>query len=150
VPVADAPGGGALVDAHGAVVGMTSAVASEDGLETAIPIDVVHRVAEDLIAHGRARHVWLGVEGSDVDLPAAKDLDIAGGAMIERVVDDSPAALAGVAAGDVVVEVDGEPVGSMSDLIAALRLHEPGEVVVLSVRRGNETVLVQLTLGERA
>ena len=64
--------------------------------------------------------------------------------------DAGPAAAAGLLAGDVVVSLDGEAVSSMSDLIAALRLRHPGDVVVLSVHRGDHVVVVQLTLAERA
>lgn len=142
--------GAALLDAHGAVVGLTSGAPSGTRFGAAIPIDLVRRVADQLIEHGRARHVWLGIEGGDVDAEAARTMGVAGGAAVTMVVAGGPAAEAGLVDGDVVVAVDGTAVQSMSDLIAALRPHMPGDVVALSVHRGGEVVVVEVTLVERA
>lgn len=149
VPLTADTAGGALVDSHGAVVGLITAASPNGPLGAATTVDVVHRVAEELIAHGKARHVWLGVEGSDLDRDDAASLDLPGGASVNRVVDGSPASAAGLLAGDVIVGVDGEDIGSMADLIAALRPHMPGDVVALSLRRGTEALVVQVTLAER-
>lgn len=161
-PLADGVDGGPLVDDSGAVVGITSEVpattgsgvrtssATGDALGVATPIDVARRISDEIIDHGRPRHVWLGVEGSDLDAAAAVELGIAGGASISRVVPDGPAERAGVLKGDVIVAVGEEPVGSMSDLIAALRLHEPGDEVTVSLRRGDDAVSARVALAERS
>ena len=149
VPLGAGAEGGALLDAHGAVVGMTGAPSPGDGLAAATPIDVVQRVADQLIEHGRARHVWLGIEGNDLSSADAMAMAQAGGARINLVLDGSPAAAAGLRAGDVVVAAGDHDVGSMSDLITALRLHLPGDAVALVVRRGAETVTIEVVLAER-
>ena len=149
VPLAAGSEGGALLDAHGAVVGMTGAPSPGAGLAAATPIDVVQRVADQLIEHGRPRHVWLGIEGRDLSSADAMAMAQAGGARINLVLDGSPAAVAGLRVGDVVVAVGEKDVATMSDLIAALRLHLPGDVVSLAVRRGEERLTIEVTLAER-
>ncbi len=148
-----ASSGGALLDVRGAVVGVTSDIPAAEGDRpvrgVAMPIDLAVHVADQIIEHGHALHVWLGIEGTDVSSADALDLGIAGGASVTRVIDASPAAAAGFAAGDVVVAIDGETVDSMSHLIAALRIHQPGDEVTLSVRRGDATVPITVTLDER-
>ncbi len=153
VPHADAHGG-ALLDDSGALIGIARAVpATDDGADdwygVATPIDLAVRAADEIIEHGHVRHVWLGIEGTDLDAEAASAMSLAGGATIEDVVTDSPAAASDLRAGDVVVRVGDEPVHTMSELIAALRRHEPGDEVVLGVRRGDEALEVTVALGER-
>lgn len=152
--------GGPLLDAGGAVVGITHAFpASEDDeastlvggemLGVATPIDLARRIADQIIEHGHARHVWLGVEGTDVSSAAAGDLGIAGGALVTSVVEASPAATAGLIDGDVIIEVEGESVESMSDLIGALRSRDPGDEITVVVRRGAESVSLRVELAEK-
>lgn len=149
VPLGAGAGGGALVDVHGAVVGLTSGLPSATDLGMATPIDIVVRVADDIVEHGRARHVWLGIEGTDMPLEDARDRSITGGAVVKRIMDASPAAAAGLLAGDVVVRVDEEAIGSMTELIAVLRRRAPGDDVVLRVHRGSEVLQISLQLAER-
>src|SRR5258708_2534376 len=78
-PISPGSSGGALLDAGGAVIGLTTAVATADGaqgLDFATPIDIAHSSAEQLIAGGKVVHVWLGIEGTDVDPTTAKELAI--------------------------------------------------------------------------
>lgn len=137
-PFAPGTAGGALVDATGAVVGVASGQTGEDGgtpVGMATPIDLARLVAEQLIGEGHASHVWLGVHGTDLEPDEAAALELRGGAVVDHVVDGGPAARAGIRPGDVVVGLDGEATPSMAVLIARLQLHEPGDEVVLDVRR---------------
>lgn len=143
--VVDAPfrpgsAGAALVAADGTVVGVAAGMAGPGAGGVATPIELVLHVADQLISRGEARHVWLGLHGSDAP---------AGGAVVDDVVAGGPADRAGLVAGDVVRAVDGEPVRSMASLIVALRLHLPGDVVVLAVERGGERRDVRVDLGSR-
>ncbi len=151
-PFPDGSGGGTLVDAHGAVVGLASDIPGATGDQrrgVAMPVDLAMHVADQIIDHGHARHVWLGIEGSDLSSDDALALGIAGGASIKTVVADSPAATAGLSPGDVVVALDGDRVESMSQLIAALRLHQPGDTISFTVRRDGGEVPLTVVLGER-
>jgi S1-C subfamily serine protease len=107
-----------------------------------VPVRTVRSVADKIIANGHAQHGWLGVEGTN----AAVDTSPSGGALIERVVDASPASLGGLQPADVVVSFDGEPVATMGDLVVAVRERAPGAVVSVDVmRNGTPTdVLVEL------
>jgi putative serine protease PepD len=140
-PFGPAATGGALVGLDGTVAGIATAAVAEGHAGMATPIELVVHVAEQLIRHGRARHVWLGLHGTDSG---------GEGAVVEDVMAGSPAAAAGLAPGDVVVEVDGEATPSMAELIAALRLHLPGDLVTLRVDRDGETRDVRVHLASRA
>jgi S1-C subfamily serine protease len=145
--------GGALVDASGAVIAIPTAIGVSDvgaeGLGFATPIDVARSVAEDIITTGRAVHVWLGVQGSDLDPRTAGDLGVDGGARVEEVVDGSPAAEAGVVPTDVIVAVEDEAVASMSGLVLSLRERKPGDEVALDVVRAGDHHRVVVGLVER-
>ncbi|HUR18192.1 MAG TPA: trypsin-like peptidase domain-containing protein [Acidimicrobiales bacterium] len=152
-PIAPGSSGGALVDGGGAVIGVTTAIAvsevGAEGLGFATPIDIARDVADQIIAGGRAVHVWLGVEGEDVAASVAKELGVAGGAMIRSVRPDSPAGEAGMARRDVIVSVDGNPVRSMGALKVQLRTHRPGDEVTLAFHRAKQARFLKVKLAER-
>jgi S1-C subfamily serine protease len=152
-PIAPGSSGGALLDDDGAVIGITTAVAVGDapgeGLGFATPIDLARSVADQLITTGKAVHVWLGVEGSDLDAKTASDLGVEGGAMVGQVKPDSPAARAGLAPRDVVVAIDGKSVKSMGELIVALRTRRPGDSINVQFHRDRQKTAVKVTLTER-
>jgi S1-C subfamily serine protease len=153
-PIAPGSSGGALVDGAGAVIGITTAMAVSDvgaeGLGFATPIDIARDVADQLITTGRVVHVWLGIDGEDLDRNRADAMGVTGGAVVKGVKGDSPAALAGLSASDVIVGIDGRPIASMSGLVVALRSHKPGQIVKLTVRHDGAKVRdVTATLAER-
>ena len=139
--------GGALVDARGRLIGINSAIATlggnggqsgNIGLGFAIPIDEAKRVADALIAGRSVEHAVLGVQVGD-----APD----GGALIGPVSPGSGAAEAGIREGDVVTKVGDRTVEDGTDLTAAIRAQQPGDVVTLTVRRGGETLTLEAKLG---
>jgi S1-C subfamily serine protease len=145
--------GGALADGDGDVVGMCVRLESEDGIGMAgyaVPIDVATAVADDLVAHGRIRRAWLGVEGDNLDADEAAELGLDGGAVVEQVANGGPADASGLASGDVVVAVDGVPVNSMEDLAAAVSAHRPGQRVILAYRRDGSDGIAVVILAEKA
>jgi S1-C subfamily serine protease len=152
-PIAPGSSGGALLDAAGRVIGITTAVAMTDtgaeGFGFATPIDTARSVAEQLIATGKVVTVWLGVEGADLDGVTAFELNVDGGAIIERVKADSPAERAGLAPRDVIVSVDGQPMKSMGMLAVAVRAHRPGDVITLDVVRDKQRHGMKVTVAER-
>jgi S1-C subfamily serine protease len=152
-PIAPGSSGGALVDAYGRVVGITTALAMTDtgaeGFGFATPVDAARSAAEQLIATGKVVTVWLGVEGSDLDGATAIELHVDGGALIERVKAESPAERAGLAPRDVIVGVNGKPVTSMGMLVVAVRAHRPGEVCSLEIVRDQQRHGMKVTLAER-
>lgn len=151
-PIAPGSSGGALVDASGAVVGIVTAVASDASgrFGFATPIDLAHRVANDLIEEGRARHGWLGVHGTDLTPDQLAELGLEGGALVRRVADGGPAARAGLEAEDVITQVDGEPIHSMPALVLELRERKPGDRVTVGYVRDGRSGTARVTIGDRS
>jgi S1-C subfamily serine protease len=152
-PIAPGSSGGALLDAGGRVIGITTAVAMTDtgaeGFGFATPIDAARSAAEQLITTGKVVTVWLGVEGSDLDGATARELNVDGGAIVERVVAGSPAERAGLAARDVILRVDSQPVTSMNVLVRAVRAHRPGDVITVEIVRDKQRHGMTITAAER-
>jgi S1-C subfamily serine protease len=152
-PIAQGSSGGALIDPDGDVVGITTAVAVNDqgpqGLGFATPIDIAHDAADQLISGHRVTHVWLGASGADIDGATASQLGVAGGAVVEQVAGNSPAARAGIQVSDVITQVDGRGVSSMGSLIAALGAHRPGDWVSVSFMHNNRMHTTTTQLIER-
>lgn len=145
--------GGALVNMNGQLVGVNSAIAtlggeSPDaqsgsiGLGFAIPVDQAKRIADELIATGKASHASLGVQvTSDKGTPGAKVVDVvAGGA----------AAAAGVPKNVVVTKVDDRPINSADALVAAVRSRAPGDKITLTFQdpAGGGSRTLPVTLGK--
>lgn len=143
--------GGPLVDDTGSVIGVTTAFPenASGSVGYAVPIDIARLVAESLVETGSVVRVWLGIEGQEVDATTARSRDIDGGVVVRRVVGKSPAATAGLAAGDVILAVDGRPTTTMTALVVMLRTRQPGDDVELSLLRGSERVTVVAELLER-
>jgi S1-C subfamily serine protease len=135
--VLDGTEGAALVDAAGAVVGLTTGVGAASGVR-AVSIDLARVVGADIVATGSAAHPWLGIEGRDLDPDRAADWGVQGGAELASVVDDGPADQAGLVAADVVTQVGDHPVTSMGDLITELRHLDPGDEIRIGYLREGE------------
>ncbi len=146
--------GGPLVNAQGEVVGINTVIASENGFNQgygfAIPIDLAREVIDDLIEHGEVRRAVIGVLINPVTSADAKyyQLDRVAGAKVQNFsAEDSPARLAGLEPGDVILGVEGQSVMSVPDVQRRIRQYEPGESVLLQiVRRDKTRDEVQVTL----
>jgi S1-C subfamily serine protease len=142
--------GGALADSRGRVVGINTAVAGI-GLGLAVPIDATTRqILAALMRDGRVRRAYLGVVGGSRPLPAALAHDLGRGRALEvvQLLDQSPAAAAGVRPGDLIVELDGRPIQGVGDLQRLLVGELVGRRVDLRVARGSKLVELPLTPAE--
>ncbi|MFD1213459.1 S1C family serine protease [Arthrobacter sp. GCM10027362] len=144
--------GGALVNTAGELIGVNVAIASssEDsgsiGVGFAIPSNYAHRVAQELIADGKASHGYLGVT---VTAKAAEDSSqFSVGAAVAEVVSGSPAADAGIRKGDVITAVENRPIEDSQSLTAAIREHTSGSKVTVTLLRDGSQRNVEVTLGE--
>lgn len=148
--------GGPLVNIRGEVVGMNTAIASENGLSQgygfAVPIDLASLVAEDLIRYGRWRRAVLGVSIDPVlvEDSEAFNLPYIGGAVVQGFSPTSLAQRAGVAAGDVIVSLEGEEVRHVNELQRLVARHRPGDRVKLEVIRYGERRAFEVQLVEAA
>jgi serine protease Do len=145
--------GGPLFDGSGAVIGVNSQIYSQSGgfqgLSFAIPIDVALKVKNQIVATGKATHGRLGVTVQDVNQTLAESFGLKrpGGALVANVTRDSAAAAAGLRAGDVVLEVNGEPVERSGMLSSLIGLSSPGEKVRLKVWRDKAAREIEVKLG---
>jgi len=135
--------GGPLVDAVGEVIGVNSSIYSPSGgsvgLGFAIPIDRARRVVEDLLAHGKARRPWIGVKAEVPQLTGTNAREaLAGGAVVQSVVPGSPAAAAGIQAGDVLVRSRDRVLRNAYDWEAELLELRVGDSAPLVVKRGGQ------------
>ena len=144
--------GGPLIDLRGRVVGINSAISGPRfiGYGFAVPIEMAQRVASDLVAYGHVRRPRLGVGIHDVTEVDAEvyGLDDISGAEVIYVEPNSAAAAAGVLAGDVVTQLDGEAVRNATALTARLALFQPGEEIEIMVMRAGEPRRLTARLGE--
>ncbi|MEO7556955.1 MAG: PDZ domain-containing protein, partial [Acidimicrobiales bacterium] len=142
--------GGPLTDDQGVVVGLLATATSGGIGGNAVPIATALSVGEDIAEDGFARHVWLGIEGSDLDATRAAELHLTGGARVSHVNEQSPAAGCDLRDGDVITAVDGREVTSMSDLVVSLSAHRPGDTIVVEYWRDSELRTATATLVERS
>ena len=162
--------GGPLINSHGEVIGINSAIYTPSGTTAgigfAIPVNTAKRIAHDLMTEGRVRQAFLGAQTLSVGgwLSEALDLPVQEGLLIEEVTKGGPAAAAGLhggdraaqagmqrimIGGDVIVAIDGQKIGSQSDMNLVLNRKRPGDTVRVTVYRGGKKMDVPVKLGER-
>jgi S1-C subfamily serine protease len=139
--------GGALVDIKGRVIGINDQIASSSGdnagVGFAIPIDTAYDVAQRIINHQSLDVGFLGIASGD------DPTDGEPGALVTQVTPGSPAASAGIKVGDIINQIDDQPVRSYMELVAQVRRHRPNDKIQLKLRRGDDTITVSVTLGKR-
>src|SRR5690606_7591781 len=145
--------GGPLLNLAGEVIGINSQIFTNSGgsigLSFAIPVDVARNVITQLRDSGTVRRGYLGVGYEDVSpsLAEAFNLNLPHGALVNRVVAGSPAAVAGIRTGDVVTSVDGQAVRTGADLPYLVGLLLPGTEITLGLVRNGEPLELSLELG---
>ena len=161
--------GGPLLNSHGEVIGINSAIYTPSGTTAgigfAIPISTARQIAQDLISEGRVRRATMGVEAR-VLTPAVAEalgLPVSEGLLLERVNSGGPAAGAGLRGGDrtailglrrillggdVVTAIDGRPIAGQMDLNLALNRKRPGDTVKVEYYRGKQKMQAQVTLSD--
>ena len=133
--------GGPLFNTRGEVVGINSQIYSRSGgyqgVSFAIPIDVANRIKNQIVATGKVEHARLGVAVQEVNQAFANSfkLDKPEGALVSTVENGSPADKAGLQPGDVIRQVNGQPIVSSGDLPAVIGLATPGDTVKLGIWR---------------
>jgi serine protease Do len=146
--------GGPLFNMAGEVVGINSQIYSRTGgymgLSFAIPIEVAMKIKDDLLKYGKVQRGRLGVVIQPVtpDLAESFGLDKARGALVSTVEPGSPAAKAGVQAGDIILAVDGRSVTESIDLPRIIGETRPGSAVALQLWRKGTTREIRATIGE--
>jgi S1-C subfamily serine protease len=162
--------GGPLIDTHGEVIGINSAIYTPSGTTAgigfAIPINTAKLIANDLMTEGKVRRAYLGVKTIPVAgwLAEALDLPVQEGLLVDSTIKGSPAAVAGIhggdkvaqagmrrimIGGDVIVGIEGQKVSNQFDIDYILNRKRPGDTVTITLYRGAKKLDVPVKLGER-
>lgn len=146
--------GGPLVNSRGQVIGINAFILSStggsQGVGFAIPINTARRVIDEIIQFGRVRDVWVGIAIQEITPGLAQRLRLpdAEGVLASYVEPDSPAARAGVRAGDIILGVDGENVRNIGEARRAIFGARVGDVITLTITRGVAKMDFEVTLEE--
>ena len=147
--------GGALVNTHGELVGINTAIASQTGSYAgyafAVPVSIVQKVVADIKQFGVVQRAVLGVEIGNIDDKLAKDknLKTMDGAYVDKVVDQSAAKTAGVKEGDVINNVNGVAVKSVAELQEQIGRYRPSDKITIDVLRNNSVLKLNVILKNR-
>jgi S1-C subfamily serine protease len=155
--------GGPLVNDRGEVIGINTAIIGESyrGVSFAIPSNVAKRISDEIITTGKMNRGWLGVyfrssldweqqQGTDRIINDLGEIQRKRtGVVIHQVLEDSPAAKAGLQFGDLLVAVAGEPVKSVEEAIFWIGNQSPGSVIALTILRDGDQQVIDVTIGDR-
>jgi Do/DeqQ family serine protease len=143
--------GGALVDTSGNLLGINTAIYSRSGgsmgIGFAIPVATAKLVLEGIVKDGQVTRGWIGVEPNDLSPELAETFGVKAkeGVIITGVLQDGPAARAGIKPGDVITQVAGKPVSNVSDLLSSVAALKPGTASKFSVLRRDSQVELAVT-----
>jgi len=153
-PINPGNSGGALVNDHGDLIGINTAILSHSegnqGIGFAIPVAVARKVTDQILRNGKVTRAYLGVMSEEVTpaLAAAFHEKEVGGALVAEVTPDSPASRAGIEKGDIILSVNGKPVNDSAQLRMTISLMQPGASVSLKVLRDGAEREVSAHLAE--
>ncbi|MFP6769440.1 MAG: trypsin-like peptidase domain-containing protein [Planctomycetaceae bacterium] len=146
--------GGPLVDMSGRVVGINTAIAtstrSSAGVGFAVPVNMVRWVSRQLIDNGSVKRAWLGVGVRPVDAKVARkfDVKIGQGAIVGQVMQESPAARAGLVTDDIILKFNNQVVNGPRSLQGIVERLEVGKTYAMSVRRSGKARPIKVTVAE--
>jgi len=154
--------GGALVDANGLLMGINPAIYSRSGgnmgIGFAVPVSTATQIMAALIKDGKVTRGWIGVEPRPLSAEIAESFGIAKdkstgalpqGVLINGVLQNSPAAKAGIQPGDLILKVAGHVVADVPEMLTRVAALKPGEAASLSIQRSGKLIEIQVTPGTR-
>jgi serine protease DegQ len=147
--------GGALVDTNGNLLGINTAIYSRSGgsmgIGFAIPVATAKMVLEGIVKDGQVTRGWIGVEPNDLSPELAETFDVKAkeGVIITGVLQNGPAAQAGVRPGDVIVSIADKPIGDVTQLLSIVASLKPGTVAPFTIERKNQKMELNVTPGVR-
>lgn len=154
-PVNRGNSGGALVNTRGELVGINAAIASNTGsyagYSFAIPVNIVKKVVNDFITFGEIQRAYIGVTIRDIDSQFAREIGLEApqGVYVVSVVEQSSAADADIRAEDIILEIDGRQINTVSRLLESIGQRNPGDKVMVKLRRGGRIIDKEVLLKNR-
>jgi len=154
-PINRGNSGGPTFDLKGRVVGVNTAIFSPNGgsvgIGFAIPAKIAKETVAQIIANGSVTRGWLGIQLQEVttEIAAALGLKERGGVLVAEVLDETPAAKAGLLSGDLILGIEDEAVASSNELSRRVAAFSPGEKIKLNVLREGVEKTLNVTLGQR-
>lgn len=140
--------GGPLVNIYGEVIGINTAILTPTGgsigIGFAIPINKAKRLLQSLVKYGEIKWPWIGIYMQELTPELAEKFEVEKGVLVADVVSDSPAEKAGIKPGDVIQEVNGQPVETPLDLKEAVLKTEIGEKIKIVLVREGKRIEVEL------
>ncbi|HUA82587.1 MAG TPA: DegQ family serine endoprotease [Bryobacteraceae bacterium] len=154
-PINPGNSGGALVDDEGHLIGINTAILSgnsggNQGIGFAVPINLARHDMDEILAHGKVEHGYLGILPEDVTpaLAQAFGTSKTGGALVGDVTANSPASKAGLQKGDIITAVNGKPIVDANQLRLVIGDMDPNTTANLTVLRNDKPEQIAVTLGE--
>ncbi len=147
--------GGALINSRGELVGINTAIFSRSGgshgIGFAIPVQLARGVMQQLIEHGRVVRGWLGITAQELTPAIAESLGMSEprGLLIAGVIENGPAAKAGITVGDVILSVEGTMIDSAPQLLDEIAARQPGESIRVTLLRERRELALHAELEER-
>jgi len=147
--------GGALVNLHGELIGIATAIATEtgtyEGYGFAVPVDLMERVVRDLIQFGEVKRGFLGVTIAPINAARAHELGLTEirGVYLNSVQEGLAASAAGLEAGDVLLSVNGKTISAPNELQSVVALHRPGQLITVDVWRDGNVIPLSVELSGR-
>jgi S1-C subfamily serine protease len=143
--------GGPLLNIHGEVIGINTAIRKDyQNIGFAIPTEIAKKVADQLLSKGSIQHPYVGISMRDLNEDINKALGLpsgTSGVVVAKVASGSPADNAGLQTGDVITNIDGQPVSSAKDVRNFVKSHQPGDTIKMTVARNGETRTVSINVG---
>ena len=147
--------GGALTDINGHLLGINTAIYSRSGgsmgIGFAIPVSTARQVLESIVKNGQVVRGWIGVEPNELTPELAQTFGIktAQGVIVTGVLNNGPAANAGIRPGDVITQVDGQPIRTVSELLTRIAALAPGQPAPFVLQRRGQQVDTSVTPAQR-
>jgi S1-C subfamily serine protease len=154
--------GGALVDVNGALMGINTAIYSRSGgslgIGFAVPVSTATQIMASLIKDGKVTRGWIGVEPRPLSAELAESFGIAKdkttgqlpqGVLINGVLQNSPAAKAGIQPGDLILQVAGQGVSDVPEMLSRVAALQPGEAATVLLQRNGKNIELRVTPGTR-
>lgn len=148
--------GGALIDTRGNLIGINTAIYSNNGgsmgIGFAIPVNLAKQVMESIIKNGSVTRGWIGVEPKNISKELAQSLNLPSdttGVLIAGVLEGGPADQGGIRPGDILVHINNQNIRDVRQLLNQVAQKQPGEEIIIEILRKNKKIRIPVRISKR-